>query len=115
MTRYRQDLLSLMAVFALLMGCQSQPSQAPPANASGAAGAASAAEEPLEGLTLLDDSEREAALAQRVCPVSGAPLGSMGKPPLVSVQGKEVFLCCAGCETELRSNPEKYLAGNQPQ
>ncbi len=37
--------------------------------------------------------------AQKICPVSGKELGSMGEP--VSVRtgaGEEVFLCCKGCE-----------------
>jgi YHS domain-containing protein len=57
-------------------------------------------------------SEADAALAkqQRVCPVSGDVLGAMGKPYKVTVQGKTVFLCCSGCEEELRKNPEKYLS-----
>jgi YHS domain-containing protein len=57
-------------------------------------------------------SEADAALAkqQRVCPVSGDVLGAMGKPYKVTLQGKTVFLCCSGCEEELRKNPEKYLS-----
>jgi hypothetical protein len=28
----------------------------------------------------------------------------------VSVQGREVFLCCSNCEDKLRAEPDKYLA-----
>lgn len=37
--------------------------------------------------------------AQKICPVSGEELGSMGEPVLVKTsEGEEVFLCCKGCE-----------------
>jgi hypothetical protein len=41
--------------------------------------------------------------------VTDQPLGSMGKPVKVRVQGRTVFLCCAGCKTKLLANPDKYL------
>ena len=34
---------------------------------------------------------------QKICPVSGNPLGSMGTPTKVRVGDEEVFLCCQGC------------------
>ena len=34
---------------------------------------------------------------QKICPVSGKPLGSMGAPTKVKVGDEEVFLCCPGC------------------
>lgn len=56
-------------------------------------------------------SEDEALIArQKLCPVSGAPLGSMGAPYRVVVEGQVVFLCCDGCEAELRKNPKPFLA-----
>lgn len=51
---------------------------------------------------------------QKTCPVSGEPLGAMGKPHKVTVQGREVFLCCPGCETKFKENPEEYLAKLTP-
>lgn len=47
---------------------------------------------------------------QKVCPVTGKELGSMGTPVRVTVAGQDVFLCCDGCEAALRKNPEKYLS-----
>jgi hypothetical protein len=61
---------------------------------------------PLEGLT---EADRAAALAQRDCPVTGKALGSMGTPVRQVVEGRVVFLCCAGCEGSLKANPGKYL------
>lgn len=62
------------------------------------------------GLAKLSPEDRQLAERQKVCPVSGAMLGSMGTPQKVSIQGREVFLCCSGCEAALRKEPKKYLA-----
>ncbi len=47
---------------------------------------------------------------QRICPVTDAPLGSMGTPVFTLVQGRKIFLCCRGCEASLLAGPDKYLA-----
>ena len=52
----------------------------------------------LPGLAELSPSDRAAAEKQRVCPVSGDLLGSMGKPIKVIVKGQTVFLCCRGLQ-----------------
>jgi Cu(I)/Ag(I) efflux system membrane fusion protein len=61
---------------------------------------------------LAELSAQDQALAekQQICPVTKEPLGSMGVPPKVDVNGRAVFLCCAGCESRLREDPNKYLA-----
>jgi Cu(I)/Ag(I) efflux system membrane fusion protein len=46
---------------------------------------------------------------QRVCPVTGEPLDSMGGPVRVVIEGQTVFLCCKHCEPALRKDPGKYL------
>jgi hypothetical protein len=59
----------------------------------------------------LSPEDREQAILQGYCVVSREPLGSMGIPLKVSVEGeKSVFVCCEGCEEMVRSNPEKMLA-----
>lgn len=45
----------------------------------------------------LSDRNRAIALRQRVCPVTGLPLGSMGAPVAAKGAGDEVHLCCEGC------------------
>lgn len=35
---------------------------------------------------------------QKICPVSGNPLGSMGPPLRVKAGGMDLFLCCEGCK-----------------
>jgi len=124
-----QILLSLLAMagFALAATGCGGPAQSPDAAPSqrGSAGEAAGGHqhgnhadhaghtghsEHEEALSQLSAADRGLAEKQRVCPVSGQPLGSMGKPYKVTVNGQEVFLCCQGCEGEIKENPEKYLA-----
>jgi hypothetical protein len=58
----------------------------------------------------LAQSDEMAIAAQGICPVSGEPLGSMGSPIKVNLQGRDVFVCCAGCVSKLQEDPQKYLA-----
>ena len=51
-----------------------------------------------------------AIAAQQTCPVTGQPLGSMGKPIAVSVGDQRIYVCCAGCVDAVKSSPQKYLA-----
>ena len=57
-------------------------------------------------------SAEDQALAdrQKVCPVGGEALGSMGTPVKVMLGDRAVFLCCEGCRSAVEGNPEKYLA-----
>jgi len=63
-----------------------------------------------EALAMLSESDRAAAEKQKICPVSGELLGSMGKPCKVTVKGQDVFLCCQACEGAITEDPDKYLA-----
>ena len=63
-----------------------------------------------EAMAELSEEDRALAEQQKICPVSMEPLGSMGVPMKVSVDGREVFICCEGCTTPLQEDPEKYLA-----
>ncbi len=63
-----------------------------------------------EAFEKLSVSDRKLAQKQRICPVAEMPLGSMGKPIKVDVQGRTVFICCEGCREDLLKNPVKYLA-----
>lgn len=44
------------------------------------------------------------------CPVSGEPLGSMGDPIVVTVEGREAKLCCGGCRKAFLAEPAKHFA-----
>ena len=95
------------AVFA---GCSSQnvsqPVTGPTSSSDWKAGLD---EDVVLALSQLSETERTAALAQKVCPVSDELLGSMGKPPKITVEGQEVFLCCDGCDDQIRKEPATYL------
>jgi hypothetical protein len=60
-------------------------------------------------LETLPPEDRERAKAQRLCPVDDFPLGSMGPPPKIMVNGEPVFLCCAACEAPARKDPAATL------
>jgi membrane fusion protein, copper/silver efflux system len=66
--------------------------------------------EPHEDYSPLSPADRALAVRQKVCPVTGELLDSMGGPIRVEVSGRTVFVCCQGCDAPLRKNPEKYLA-----
>jgi hypothetical protein len=55
-------------------------------------------------------ADRELIARQKVCPVTGEPLDSMGGPVRIEVGGRVVFICCEGCAAPLRKSPEKYLS-----
>ena len=51
---------------------------------------------------------------QEKCLVTDARLGSMGRPLPVEVDGRKLWICCAGCEAKLKGTPAKYLARLDP-
>ncbi|MEZ0230192.1 MAG: efflux RND transporter periplasmic adaptor subunit, partial [Planctomycetota bacterium] len=58
--------------------------------------------------TLSADDRAEIA-KQKKCPIGGDPLGGMGDPVKILLEGRLVFLCCAGCEGDARKDPKKTL------
>jgi Cu(I)/Ag(I) efflux system membrane fusion protein len=48
--------------------------------------------------------------AQKVCLVTSLQLGAMGEPVPIDVDGRKVWLCCAGCEDKIRATPATYLS-----
>ena len=115
MTRRKWIVSSLlvMATTMWLSGCGSS-SSVPPPQASQPKhddhGAHADTAEIAETLAKLAPADKAAAEKQKICPVTGVPLGSMGVPPKVSVNGRDVFLCCERCEDALKEDPEKHLA-----
>lgn len=43
------------------------------------------------------------------CVVSGEKLGAMGEPRRFVHEGREIKLCCPGCEKDFRKDPGRYL------
>lgn len=100
---------------AALVGCSGRNASQPKVDGQASdAWKAGLDEKVVTALSELSDADRSAALAQKVCPVTDKQLGSMGKPPKVTVEGREVFLCCAGCEENIKSKPDEYLAKLNP-
>ena len=59
----------------------------------------------------LPEADRSAAAAQRYCPMMvTVRLGAMGAPIKVVIDGKPIFLCCAGCKDEAIENGKETLA-----
>ena len=63
-----------------------------------------------QNIAKLPQTDRELALAQRICPISGEPLGSMGVPYKITLKGRPVFLCCKGCVDQAKKSPDKVLS-----
>jgi hypothetical protein len=63
-----------------------------------------------EAFAELSSSDRKLVEAQKICPVSDQALGSMGTPIKVTVEGRDVFVCCKGCVDELKSKFAEYVA-----
>ena len=61
-------------------------------------------------LATVSEADRAGIAQQKVCPVMGVKLGSMGAPIKVLVGDQPLYLCCEGCLGKLKSDPEKYLA-----
>lgn len=62
-----------------------------------------------EAFAELSPADRELVEAQKMCPVSDQALGSMGTPIKVTVEGRDVFVCCEGCVDELKSKFAEYV------
>lgn len=62
-----------------------------------------------EAIAGLAPEDQVLAKKQRMCAVADMPLGSMGVPVRVEVDGQVVFLCCEGCRSALVKSPQEYL------
>lgn len=48
-------------------------------------------------------------VGNKICPVSGKPIGSMGEGVMYTYAGKIYHLCCAGCIDKFKMEPEAYI------
>lgn len=93
------------------------PINPPPIDASGEsqstvkppAAIAVPTDDDLKNIAQLDEADRQLALAQQICPVTEAALGSMGVPVKITLRGQPVFLCCKGCMGKAKRNPDEML------
>ncbi len=58
----------------------------------------------------LPPADAELALKQVSCPVSGDHLGNMGAPVKITAEGRTFFLCCKGCQDDVKANPKSVIA-----
>ncbi|MDZ4781353.1 MAG: hypothetical protein SGJ19_13960 [Planctomycetia bacterium] len=104
----------------LFAGCAkpAAPTAADTATSGTATTAESASAEPVDEVTKaikeLPEAEQAAALAQKWCPVAAMDghdnlLGSMGMPHKVTLDGKDVYLCCEGCVATAEKDPAATL------
>jgi hypothetical protein len=62
----------------------------------------------MTALASLSPTDRRLAEEQGYCAVlNESRLGSMGPPVKLLLHGEAVFVCCKGCESQARANPEK--------
>jgi hypothetical protein len=118
------SLFALLAVAAFsiaMIGCSEAPQATPATDAAPAAedsrdhaghdhAAGEEHDKQAEALAGLSEEDRALAEKQKICPVSGQPLGSMGVPVKVTVKDRDVFLCCEGCRGSILEDPDTYLA-----
>jgi hypothetical protein len=97
-----------VCLMAMIVGC-TKPAAEKTTSENEAEKVSANAEIP-EGIAELSPEDQKLALAQKICPVSGEPLGSMGKPPKITLEGTEIFLCCKGCEGDAMADPKGTLA-----
>jgi multidrug efflux pump subunit AcrA (membrane-fusion protein) len=57
----------------------------------------------------VSEADQRLIKAQRLCPITGRPLGSMGTPVKVMIQGQAIFLCCDGCRQKALDHPSQTL------
>jgi hypothetical protein len=68
-------------------------------------------EEQIAEIKKLPPDEQPIAMAQKICPVSGEPLGGdMGAPIKQKIGDKTFYICCAGCESKVKNKPDEVLA-----
>jgi hypothetical protein len=94
--------LALVVVLVVLTGCGEPAAPVPAQNADVAPAYAKA-------LAALSPEDQALAAKQKVCPVMDSPLGSMGTPMKVTVEGRDVLLCCAHCQPAIEADPQKFL------
>ena len=115
-------LLAVAAFSIAMIGCSEAPQPAPATDAAPHAehshddhaghdhADGEEQDEQSEALAGLSAEDRALAEKQKICPVSGQPLGSMGVPVKVTVKDRDVLLCCEGCRGSIVEDPDKYLA-----
>lgn len=70
---------------------------------------------PQVAIAVLDESDRAGIARQKVCPITGEPLGKMGDPVKLLIDGQPLYVCCQGCVAKVKNNPAAFLSKAMPQ
>jgi YHS domain-containing protein len=62
-----------------------------------------------EGVYKVSKVDEPFIAAQKNCPVMEDSLHAMGGPLRVEVEGRAIYICCAGCAKLIIANPKKYF------
>jgi hypothetical protein len=89
---------------------QPTPATKDEAKPEGTAAAVTLEPDEIAAIKKLPAADAEVALKQLVCPVSGEHLGSMDVPLKVSALGQTFFLCCKGCNKDVKDDPASVVA-----
>lgn len=115
--RIRPYLVAFLLSASALVGCDSNPqggrvASTPVAEADSHGEHVATDQATItEALAQLSPEDRVLAESQKFCAIATEnPLGSMGTPLKLDVNGETVFLCCAGCKGKALRNPEETLA-----
>ena len=110
------SVIALALTLNLFLGCESQSSTVVTVKPTDET-ASHSHEAPIDEATIeeafaqLSPEDRAIAESQKFCAVATEnPLGSMGTPLKIEVNGETVFLCCSGCQGKAVRNPEETLA-----
>lgn len=93
----------VVATAAFISGCEKEEPTAGQGAQSSAEQLTAAAQE----AAATGQAKAEEAILQKTCPVMGGPIN---KAIFVEYEGKKVYFCCKGCETEFQKDPAKYVA-----
>lgn len=108
MSRFRFVLgTGIVAGFVALAGCQGSTPTSPAKSTPSPS--AEGDPEVRAALAKLPPEDRQLAEAQKTCPVSGEPLGSMGTPIKLTLNGESAFICCKSCRKKAESDPAAML------
>ncbi len=108
MKTFLHGLLGTLAL--VVIGCGSQTPSAQTQHGTAEHSHDGDDQEREESLAKLSPEDRALAEAQGYCAVTSEPLGSMGPPLKLVVNDQAVFICCKGCESGAKSDPDKTLA-----
>lgn len=104
--------LAMTLFTPFLVGCQKGTPDKPKVSEAPAKEAAKGDKkaEIQANLAKLGPEDRKLAEAQGYCAVETEnPLGSMGVPYKIEIQGQPVFLCCDACETRAKAHADRTL------